>query len=258
MTKSKVRLARGFPWYVLLFLIYPPLNLLAQNIGEVDYSAADRAVVVILIVGVLFLFLLKLLLKDWQKTGVLFTLFAFLFFSYGYVLNYFASFETTISEIGRHRYMAPAWVVLAVLGVVWVVRTKLKLGGLVSALKTISVVLIVFPLIQLSSFAYKNWTDIRTINQASTTLEAAAVTPDSKLPDIYYIILDAYGRSDVLKKELNFDNSAFIDQLERQGFYVANCSQSNYGQTANSLATSLNMEYLNSLGDEFVPANKDR
>ena len=255
---SKVRSVRGFPWYVILFLIYPPLNLLAQNIGEVDYSAANRAIVVILVAGFLFLFLLKLLLRDWQKIGVLFSLLAFLFFSYGYVLNYFASFDTALSAIGRHRYMAPVWFLLAVLGVIWAVRTKLKLGGLVSALKTISVVLIIFPVLQLSSFAYKNWTDIRAINQVSTTLESATTTSDSKMPDIYYIILDAYGRSDVLKKELDFDNTAFIDHLEQQGFYVANCSQSNYGQTAISLATSLNMEYLNSLGDEFVPGNKDR
>jgi hypothetical protein len=57
-------------------------------------------------------------------------------------------------------------------------------------------------------------------------------------PDIYLILLDAYTRSDVLKNDLNYDNQAFLQQLEEMGFYVANCSQSNYPAT-NLSVTSL-------------------
>ncbi len=45
-------------------------------------------------------------------------------------------------------------------------------------------------------------------------------------PDVYFLVLDAYGRSDVLKEVIGFDNSAFLDRLERKGFFVARRSTS--------------------------------
>jgi hypothetical protein len=63
-------------------------------------------------------------------------------------------------------------------------------------------------------------------------------------PDIYYIILDGYGRADMLQTLHGFDNSAFVESLEKRGFVVASNSQSNYARTLLSLSSSLNMQYL--------------
>jgi len=66
-----------------------------------------------------------------------------------------------------------------------------------------------------------------------------------RTPDIYYIILDGYGRADVLKESFRFDNSEFIDYLTRQGFFVASESLSNYPLASEpSMASSLTMRYL--------------
>ncbi len=62
-------------------------------------------------------------------------------------------------------------------------------------------------------------------------------------PDIYYIILDAYGGSDMLDKLHGFDNSEFIAVLESRGFVVPH-SRSNYTRTIHSVGSSLNMQYL--------------
>jgi hypothetical protein len=66
-----------------------------------------------------------------------------------------------------------------------------------------------------------------------------------KKPDIYYIIVDGYAREDVLKSIYNFDNSDFLMYLNQQGFYIPSKSQSNYIQSALSLASSLNFGYFN-------------
>jgi hypothetical protein len=63
-------------------------------------------------------------------------------------------------------------------------------------------------------------------------------------PDIYYIILDGYGRADILKDFYGFDNSSLLTDLRQRGFYVADNSQANYCQTYLSLASTLNMCYL--------------
>jgi hypothetical protein len=81
---------------------------------------------------------------------------------------------------------------------------------------------------------------------------------DDNPPDIYYIILDGYGRSDVLKNEYGYDNSEFLNTLQDLGFYIAECSQSNYAQTQMSLASSLNFNYIDALSERFVPGSDDR
>jgi hypothetical protein len=67
----------------------------------------------------------------------------------------------------------------------------------------------------------------------------------STRPDIYYIILDGYGRQDTLQKYLQYDNSQFIEFLESRGFDVADLSQANYNHTLYSISSSLNMNYIN-------------
>jgi hypothetical protein len=74
-------------------------------------------------------------------------------------------------------------------------------------------------------------------------------TLSKRPPDIYYIILDGYGRADVLQSIHGFDNSAFVAGLEQRGFFVAPRSQGNYPRTILSLASSLNMQYLDGVSD---------
>lgn len=66
------------------------------------------------------------------------------------------------------------------------------------------------------------------------------------LPDIYYIVLDAYTRDDVLRDTYSFDNRQFLTNLSDRRFAVASHSRSNYHLTGLSLASSLNLGYLNS------------
>jgi hypothetical protein len=67
----------------------------------------------------------------------------------------------------------------------------------------------------------------------------------SSRPDIYYIILDAYGRDDVLYGLYGLDNQPFLDYLRGKGFYVASESHSNYVQTVFSIPSSLSYTYIN-------------
>jgi hypothetical protein len=46
--------------------------------------------------------------------------------------------------------------------------------------------------------------------------------------------------------------------LRGLGFYIAECSQSNYAQTQLSLSSALNLNYIDALSDRFVPGSDDR
>ena len=79
-------------------------------------------------------------------------------------------------------------------------------------------------------------------------LQSKIIDRDStSLPDVYYIILDAYARGDVLQSRFDYDNSDFLDWLETKGFFVGHQGHSNYPWTHLSLSATLNGEYLNTL-----------
>lgn len=68
-------------------------------------------------------------------------------------------------------------------------------------------------------------------------------------PDIYYIVLDGYGRTDVLQELYGYNNSKFVNYLKHRGFTVPDNSHSNYPKTALSVTSTLNMDYV----DVFAP-----
>jgi len=76
------------------------------------------------------------------------------------------------------------------------------------------------------------------------------VSTPHRCPDIYYVILDGYGRADVLEEVYHHDNSGFLDDLAQRGFFVASKSRSNYCQSLLSLASSLNLTYLDDLASQ--------
>jgi hypothetical protein len=91
----------------------------------------------------------------------------------------------------------------------------------------------------------------------SSTIENVSDTEVREKPDIYLILLDGYTRADILKENYNFDNSAFIQELEDLGFYVAKCAQSNYPSTKLSVTSVFyakyhDLPYLSPLSSSLV------
>ena len=58
-----------------------------------------------------------------------------------------------------------------------------------------------------------------------------------------------------MKSAFSYDNGSFVSALEKRGFYVAACGQSNYTRTEMSVASSLNFSYLQDLDPKFTDPN---
>jgi hypothetical protein len=97
--------------------------------------------------------------------------------------------------------------------------------------------------------------DVKKIAYENT---AGTLTLSGRPPDIFYIILDGYGREDMLRRVMNFDNSDFTGQLRKRGFYVADRSHSNYVQTEISLSSSLNFNFIPKLVPHIPEDVSDR
>lgn len=232
--------------------------LLAFNIEGMQANAALRSLLLSLAGTTVLLLLGRLLLRDWHKAALVASLIIALFFSYGHVYNFLESISPFGIQIGRHRFLAPLWLGLFLVGF-WRITNKAgDLRPITRRLNVIAGIILLFPLGQIGLFA------IRSLESASASAAAKSnfsqlQLPDGKIaPDIYYIILDGYARDDILQKFYQVDNTDFLRELEQMGFFVARCAQSNYAQTELSLASSLNSNYLEQLDERYSTGNTSR
>lgn len=117
-----------------------------------------------------------------------------------------------------------------------------------SLLMSMSILILLATTLQFAApFSQVNWPEYW--NAKRNTQGSIPKNSDSisNKPDIYYIILDAYARNDVLVEYYNYDNTEFIRSLNDKGFAVPTNATSNYPYTTLSLASSLNMDYIDSI-----------
>jgi len=242
-TKSdRPKIAGVFPFYPLLFGLYPAVALAAHNISQIDLSTAYRSFLFSALLAVSLLGLSRLFMRSWMRAAFFTLLLLILFYSYGHLYSILKAQKNSPLPPVRHRYMMLIWLALAVLAGWICYRKAINYPLTTSALNILSIFLLIIPLFQIGQYELK----IRS-QEAAATVAPTSQGQQSR-PDIYYIILDAHMRSDNIQAVYGFDNSAFIDALKQRGFTIPACTQSNYATTLLSLASSLNMNYLDKLG----------
>ena len=244
---------QNIPLHPLLFAIYPILALLAFNISEVEVSSSVRPLLFSVLFAGLLILILYALFHDWGRAAFLTTMLLILFYSYGHVYIALKTANINGFYLFRHRTLVPIWLGSAAFLSWLVFRNSINSMSATYALNIVGLFLLILPVFQLTSFSLQNRTA-----QSEKNTSALSLKVGENPPDIYYIILDGYGRSDILKNEYGYDNSDFLNALRDLGFTVAECSQSNYAQTQLSLASSLNFNYIDSLSDRFVSGSDDR
>lgn len=233
---------RNFPWYPLLFGFFPALSLLSRNIGDAHPGEVWLPFSVVAAIALGLWGLLFVVLRDHHKVAVLVAAFWVPFHAYGALVDGLK--EAMRSGASPLPVVAIA-LLIALTGVallLWLWRTRKDLAGLSRSLNLVGVCLLVVPL---ASYGVA-----RTRQDAPAATEASkggdGLTPEAlaALPDIYYIIPDSYPRADVLLETFGHDNTPFLDALMQRGFHVVEDAHSNYPKTQMSLASSMNLDYL--------------
>ena len=242
----------AIPWYPLVISAYPALALLASNLGQVGPDAGIRPLLISVAFGGLLFLVLRSFLRQTHKAAFLAALWLALFFSYGHAYIYI---DEKYPDAHYTRWLAIGWILLFALALFWVTRPKLTFISAASTLNTVAVALLV-----MVGWKILSDSEPRRVHALALTdapIQTDLVRPENP-PDVYFFLLDSYGRADLLKEAYGFDNSQFLNELEQRGFFVANCSQSNYVRTEISLGSSLNMQYLQELSDKFSPDSTRR
>lgn len=232
-----------------IFGIWAILFLFHYNIGELSAKVLLLPIMTnILAVAAVFL-LLSIFIKDKGKTALIILVFLAIFYSFGHiieVLNFVIGLNIHVKD---SFYIALIMLLFFLITAFLILKTKRDFSGLNLLLTGVTFMLAMTITIQIACALFKQRRDInisRTLFQPTLDIKKA----DDKAPDIYYIILDGYAGFEVLKKYYGYQNDSFKDRLKKNGFFVAERSFSNYSITYTSLASSLNMAYLDDVRDK--------
>lgn len=239
------------PFHPLVLAIYPVLALFNLNASFLNFSLIFRSLVLSLVGTIMVWAVFNIFTRDWKQSSIYASLFLVAFYSYGHIFNLL---QGQFGNVVRHRYVGI--VLLSILvALYWLLRGKKSQAGIYT--KNINMVTsIMFLLAIFTSSA--NWYGSFQANQsARASQELLQASNDQidleNLPDIYYVVLDSYGRTDLIKELTEgYDNSWFIEKVEALGFYVAECSQANYSHTSQSLTSTFYLDYLENVVDEGI------
>lgn len=235
------------PWHPLAISAYPVLALLSVNAGQVQPAAGLRSLLVSMALGGLLFFIVWLLFsRQTHKAAFFTTVLLILFFSFGHI---YIAIDAKYPESNFTTWLLTGWGVLFILALFWVTRPKLTFISFAPILNTVAITLMLMSLWQIVS-GIGGPQSAHALAVKNAPIQTDLMVPENP-PDVYFFLLDSYGRADLLSRAYGFDNSKFLNELEQRNFYVASCSQSNYVRTELSLGSSLNMLYLQDLSDTF-------
>jgi hypothetical protein len=231
---------RQLPLHSILLAAYPALFLYANNaVDQVQIDplwgplGASMAGAVVLLAGI------TLLLRDPVRAGLLTSIAAALFFSYGHVWTLIGS--TLVSQW----WLVGAWAAMGAIGLVAVWRWGGgRLGAQLSgALTVLAAIAVGINVVMIGAHQVGGVAVGSTQPTGPTGAVDLNEAPEAR-PDIYYIVPDRYAGLEALAETYGYDNTPFYEALEERGFYVARKSHANYIRTPLSLVSTLNMEYL--------------
>jgi hypothetical protein len=237
-----------------LIALFPVLSLWLSNADQSPLFTVFRPILYMEAVALLAILIGLAIFHKAGKASIFASLFVILFFTYGHVMNLVDMKSILGIVVGRHRVLIPLWLILLVTGA-WVIgRSRSSIAIPNRIFNVVSLFLMCMLFIQIGI----KQLNARPVSVSGATADqpAAENRPvDGKTyPDIYYIILDGYAREDVLAQQHGINIHPFIQQLRSIGFTVLDCGQSNYTMTPFSIAATLNMNYLDTLGVPLNPA----
>lgn len=228
-----------------LFAAFPVLALLRANVSQLEfYYSLIPLLAVVAGAAVIYQGLrLALRKKHDQRVGLGVTLALVLFFSFGHF---------TPAMLGvREGWQLVEWAALFTIGVVAILMLRGDPSPVTRVLNVVGATLVIYNAGLVAHYE---------VTARTHTVEGAEdVTPaPADAPHVYLIVLDGFGRTDVMRDYFDYDARWFADGLRERGFVVAHDAAANYAQTTLSLAATLNMTYLNWLSEEIGLESDDR
>ncbi len=226
--------------HVLAFATFPVVFLWAQNPSDqITLATAARPLAVIWASALVLFTFLRAVLRDRWRAGFVTSLLVVVFFSFGHVRNIVDPSGTGWKD--PHLLILTGSLLL-IGGFILAMRAGRHATRATRSLNVVAGVLLALNVVSIVAGSERQLTP-------RETYALPGVNEDQARPsrDVYYLVFDRYANVQTLRELYGFDNEPFQEFLRSEGFFVADDSLANYQKTPHSLASSLNMNYLDEM-----------
>jgi hypothetical protein len=237
------RLTR-LPVHPFLLVGYFFAFLYGNNLGRITVATLSLPFALALGIVAALYFVLFRAARDIHRAALVTSVLVILFFTYGQAYGLLYVRAPTVTPLMLHLILTELFLALLLLAHIWFRRLK-DLTQATFGAHVMGGLLVLMALTPILASAAQTGKDRPSPERSAVAL--GADTAPHKAPDVFLIVLDGYGRQDILKERYGFANEAMVDSLNALGFQVSQHSRSNYAWTHLSLASLLNMRYLDDL-----------
>lgn len=237
----------GVPLHPFLIAAVPVLFLLSHNISQVSLRDAVLPLVLVELLALALVAVLYAVCHNISRAAIGATCAVLLFLTYGHLAQFLRE-KLGLGSLLVGVLVLIVYLVLLALTFVPIARRTVPGKRTTLWLNLMGVVLVLTQVGQTAGRAIAVSGPVAPLYDIS----ALQIHPDSRRghlrthkPDIYNLVFDRYAGQTALAEVYGFDNSGFLAELERRGFLVVDQARCNYARTDLSLASSLNLVYLN-------------
>jgi hypothetical protein len=204
--------------------LFPVIALYLNNLTSLSPAMLVRPIIVLELISLLSWAALARLFRNTRAAAVTVSLLMFIFFLH---------IEGSLGE------MLVIWFLSFIVLALVVRKNPARLAKFSAPLNVV-----VITLLLLQSARY-----VHSVRHSALEAEKVAIVtvqkPDREsLPNIVHIILDGFGRPDLINQKFGSDVQFLVNHLNTNGFFVAGQARANYMQTMQSVASSFSMNYL--------------
>jgi hypothetical protein len=250
-------LKRTLVLHPFIVAVFPAMALYTYNTQELSLSELAVPFAVALSLASLMLLCTWLVLGNIHKAALIVSLFLALLYSTAYIFTLTGWMGVDSPYLGW-MLLVLIWVLLYPFLLYLIARTSKILRYPTIILNVAMVVMLLISVIRVGTYEFQRIGSGGNLSDSHTDLQLD-IQRYGTPPDIYYIVLERYANAGTLAEVYDFDNSDFLNRLTSEGFYVANESFANYVRTSESLASSLNMEYIDYMDEsssDLLPLNE--
>lgn len=252
--------ARRIPFHPFIFAVYPYFFFSYRN--NLSIFNADSLFIVMsaILISTLLLAVTSKLLKSTIVGANLTSAYMFAIFSYGHIYQLISGWTIAGIPLGSHLTLMTIYI-LALLLVTLISRgSHINHAGVFNFFQYTAAFLVAMAIIgwvQRTPLFTSNKIAVQAVLERLPDMSPVSTAASRIRPNIFYIILDAYANNSTLIQVYHYDNNDFLGQLRQKGFFVNESSVSNYAYTFLSLASWLNMQYLDKLSSSAGNTSRD-
>jgi hypothetical protein len=237
-------LSLKFPFHTFLLPAFFVLHVINEYFRLLPAQTIIEFFLYYILLAALLLVTGKLMFKSLTKGGIWATGMLIPFFFFGGIHDFLKTTSFT-RIISSYTFLLTFLLICLFVFSLYCNKKKVNFYKVNTYFTTLFALLVSIELILILQKTISNGQENNLARYNKDIIQPISNCDTCRKPDIFFIVFDEFASSLSLKNYFGFENKFLDSSLQKNNFYTAKHSKSNYNSTPVSIGSSLNLQYFN-------------